>query len=229
MIGLAFALEHEAAGLLPELQGADRFLVRDLICHTGTLHGQPVVVAIVGMGAATAGRRAAVLAEHFALEVVVLAGYAGALTPGLKRNTPVLAANYLSPAAEPWAARLGPVARAALHSAAEVAGTPEARRRLAEAGYAMVDMETAAVAAALAPRAIPFLPLRVISDEAGDVLPTAALAASFDLEKQKPAVLPLLAHLLRHPSQIGPFATFVRHLGPARAALTQAVRSLLAA
>jgi len=205
MIGLAFALEHEAAGIVRELRDADAFRVRELPCHTGTLNGKKVVVAILGMGAATAARRATILADHFALEVVILAGYAGALVPELKRNTAWIAANYLSPQAEPWAAR----------------------RELAEAGYQIVDMETGAVAAVMAARGIPLLPLRVISDEVGDVLPTAALEASFDLERQRPDALRLLAHLALHPGEIAPFARFVGHLGPAREALTKAVRALI--
>jgi len=227
MIGLAFALEHEAAGIVRDLQEADSFRIGELPCRTGTIAGKKVVVAIVGMGAQTAGRRTALLADHFSLEVLILAGYAGALIPELKRNTALLAANYLSPHAEPWTARLPGIRHAALHSAAEVAGTPAARRALAGKGYEIVDMETGAVAAVTLSRGIPLLPLRVISDEDGDVLPTAALAASFDLERQRPDVLRLLAHLAVHPGEIAPFARFVGHLGPAREALTNSVRALI--
>jgi len=227
MIGLAFALEHEAAGIVRELRDVDSFRVGELPCRTGTIAGKKTVVAILGMGAETAGRRAAMLADHFSLEVLILAGYAGALVPELKRNTALLAANYLSPAAEPWASRLTGTRRAALHSAAAVAGTPEARRELAARGYEIVDMETGAVAAMALAKNIPLLPLRVISDEVGDVLPTAALAASFDLQRQRPDALRLLAHLTLHPGEIAPFARFVGHLGPAREALTNAVRALI--
>jgi len=227
MIGLAFALEHEAAGIVRDLREADSFRVGKLPCRTGTIAGKKVVVAIVGMGAQTAGQRAALLADHFSLEVLILAGYAGALVSKLKRNTALLAANYLSPQAEPWATRLPGIHRAALHSAAEVAGTPAARSELAGKGYEIVDMETGAVAAVTTARNIPLLPLRVISDEADDVLPTAALAASFDLERQRPDALRLLAHLALHPGEIAPFARFVGHLGPAREALTNSVRALI--
>ena len=227
MIGLAFALEHEAAGIVHELRDADSFRVGELPCRTGTLHGRKAVVAILGMGAEAAGRRAAILADHFSLEVLILAGYAGALVPAWKRNTALLAANYLSSQAEPWAARLPEIGRARLHSAAEVAGTPTARRELAEKGFEIVDMETGAVAVVTTARNIPLLPLRVISDEVGDVLPTAALAASFDLKRQRPDALRLLAYLATHPGEIAPFTRFVGHLGPAREALTNAVRALI--
>jgi adenosylhomocysteine nucleosidase len=226
MIGLAFALEHEAAGIVPLLRGAERFRLGELPCVVGEIGDRKVAVLILGMGAATAARRTALAAEHFDLELLVLAGYAGALVPELKRNALRVAENYLSPAARPWAEKLG-AATATLYSAPAVAGTSEARGALAGAGWQMVDMETGAVASALAGR-IPLLPLRVISDEAGDVLPTEALAASFDLEKQHPDAWGLLARLALHPGEIAPFFRFVGHLGPARKVLTEAVRALVA-
>lgn len=227
MIGLAFALDHEASGIARLLTGApvESFRLGEMPCRVGEIGGKKVALCIVGMGAETAGRRAALIVEHFDLEVVVLAGYAGALVPAWKRNTVAVAENYLSPEATPWG---GTFLRAKLFSAPAVAGTPGARAALAKEGYELVDMETAAVAAALAGR-VPFLPLRAVSDEAGDVLPTAALEASFDVKTQRPNALKLMAHLATHPRDIAPFARFVGHLGPAREALTEAVVRVIGA
>ena len=223
MTGLAFALDHEAAGIARLLRGAEAFRLGEMPCRVGEIGGKQVALCIVGMGASTAERRAGLIAQHFDLEVLVLAGYAGALVPAWKRNAVAVAENYLSPEAAPWA---GALPRAKLFSAPAVAGTPEARAALASQGYELVDMETAAVAAGLAGR-IPLLPLRAVSDELGDVLPTAALAASFDMETQRPNAVKLLARLATHPGEIAPFFRFVGHLGPAREALTASLRALL--
>ncbi|HEY8967315.1 MAG TPA: hypothetical protein VIM58_12765 [Candidatus Methylacidiphilales bacterium] len=245
MIAIAFALENEAAPLLRRLYRRQAFALGQEVpvpAHLGILDGKEgavVLVLIVGMGAETARRRAAAaLAEIPAelarrnlspLRLLVLAGYAGALRsgPAFRRNTLFVASNYLSPAAAPWLDKALPDARRALlHSAAAVAGTPAARRELADRGFDLVDMETGAVADEAERFGIPFLPLRVVSDEADDVLPEAILAASFDMEKQRPAPLRLLGALFARPWEIVPFVQFVRHLGPARKALAEGVEQI---
>jgi hypothetical protein len=81
-------------------------------------------------------------------------------------------------------------------------------------------METEPVANKVAERQIPFLAVRVISDEYFQILPTAALAAGFDARTCTPTPLKLLSHLVSHPGDIGPFSHFVKGLNVARRNLT---------
>ena len=243
MIALAFALENEAAPLLRRLYLRKTLLLGgEVPCHTGILDGKEgavVFVLIVGMGAETARRRASVaLTElpgelerrHLSpLRLLVLAGYAGALRPGsgFKRNTLFVASNYLSPSAAPWLDKALPdTRRALLHSAGGVAGTPSARRELADQGFDLVDMETAVVADEAERFGIPLLPLRVVSDEIDDVLPHGILECSFDLRLQRPTPFRLLRALFTQPWEIVPFVQFVSHLGPARKVLCAAVEQV---
>jgi len=230
MIALAFALDNEAAPILRRLYRRQTFLLGEEVpCHVGILDGKEgavVFVLILGMGAETARRRAALALTELPrelerrkltpLRLLVLAGYAGGLRsgPGFKRNALFVASNYLSPAA------------ALLYSAEAVAGHPAARRDLADRGFDIVDMETAAVADEAERFGVPLLPLRVISDEIEDTLPEEILAASFDLRRQRPTPLRLLRALFIRPWEIVPFVRFVSHLGPARKVLAQAVEQV---
>ncbi len=243
MIALAFALENEAAPLLRRLYRRKAFLLGEKVpCHIGILDGEEgttVLVLLLGMGAETARRRTALaltelpkeLEKHHLtpLRLLVLAGYAGALRPGpgFERNTLHAASNYLSPTAAPWLDKALPgTRRALLYSADRVACTPAARRALADRGFDLVDMETAAVAEEAARFAVPLLPLRVVSDGIEDRLPEHLLSASFDTVHQRPMPLRLLLAFLNRPWEIVPFVRFISHLGPARETLCHAVAQI---
>ncbi|MDE1170609.1 MAG: hypothetical protein PW734_05260 [Verrucomicrobium sp.] len=228
MIGVAFALEHEAAGVHARMKRVEKFRLGEVPCRTGTLGGVPILTAILGMGAETAVRRAGILLDEMSLRLLILPGYGGALSPELRRPSVHIATNYLSPQVSDWASKLPQATPAKLYSSAEVVCTPQERQALVDQGYQVVDMETAVVAGVCAAHNVPLLPFRVISDEAAEVLPSGALAASFDLETQKPRVLRLLAYLARHPGEAKPFFQLVGHLGVARKALTEAVEQVLA-
>ncbi|HEX8199568.1 MAG TPA: nucleoside phosphorylase, partial [Isosphaeraceae bacterium] len=120
---------------------------------------------------------------------IVSAGFAGALDPALARDDVVLASEVLDTDGGHFAIDLsvpeagpgpGPgrgiasgrllTVDAIVRTAAEKA---ELRRRF---GADLVDMETAAVAAFCGERGIRFLPIRVISDEAGTDLPPEVLS-----------------------------------------------------
>ena len=80
-------------------------------------------------------------------------------------------------------------------------------------------METAWIAGVCAAAEVPLLSLRVVSDAAGDDFPVPSHVL-YDAARQHPRYLALPLWLAVHPGRIGPFARFVRGLGPARARLT---------
>ena len=122
-----------------------------------------------------------VILRYFRPKIFVLAGYGGALIPQMKVGQVVVSNNYSSRAVTPFLRLLSNFDFAVFTTADEIASTPAERDRCARGTKGQViDMETAAVAAMVEPREIPFVAVRAISDEYADVLPVCALAAGFD-------------------------------------------------
>ena len=84
----------------------------------------------------------------------------------------------------------------------------------------------ASVAEMVRERQIPFLAVRVISDEYRDVLPVGALAAGFDAAQGRATPFRLLSYLVTHPKEFGPFKKFVQGLSLARRNLTKFLEQL---
>ncbi|MES2184710.1 MAG: 5'-methylthioadenosine/adenosylhomocysteine nucleosidase [Pseudomonadota bacterium] len=89
---------------LPEEQHGLAALLRDTaapVVHAGrqftvgTLHGQPVVLALCGIGKVAAATTAAVLAERFGVERIVFTGVAGGLGPGVRVGDVVVATAFV--------------------------------------------------------------------------------------------------------------------------------------
>jgi nucleoside phosphorylase len=141
---------------------------------------QPVVLARCGLGE-TGVRRVLPLLDNRRLAALVSTGTCGALAAGLKRGDLVAAEAVVGEGGETYecegalveaalaaAGREGiALRRGRLLCAAQVASEPEMRRRLSATHRALaVDMESGAVAAYAKRRAVPFLALKVVSDEA---------------------------------------------------------------
>jgi adenosylhomocysteine nucleosidase len=217
MICYAFPLAHEAA----ECTERESFAIGRLHCTLGNLGGRHVLIARVGMGQERAAEHTRMVFQYFRPKALVLAGYGGALVPQLKLGQIVISRNYSSDVLLPFLRLVAGFDFAEFYTADEIAGTLAERTRCANTSRAQViEMETAAVAAVVAERGIPFLAVRVISDELRTDLPTEALAAGFDPEAGRPTPVRLATHLATHPRQFKPFKEFVRNLGTARKSLT---------
>lgn len=227
MICFAFPLEHEAASVLRELTEKESFTIDGLHCTLGKLGARQVLVALIGMGEAAAGDNTETIFQYFRLKALVLAGYGGALVPPLKVGQVVISSNYTSEAILGFLRLLSGFDFANFCTVEEIAGTVEKRTFFASANEAQVaDMETEPVANKVAERQVPFLAVRVISDEYFQILPVAALNAGFDARTCTPTPLKLLTHLASHPGDIGPFIHFVKGLNLARRNLTNFVLQL---
>jgi adenosylhomocysteine nucleosidase len=203
----------------------------------GECGGRRVAVVHTGVGDSASCRQRL----EFALEggggvvghplMLISSGYAGALQPGTGVGDLILGRNFSDPALAADAARLlsdWRLRQGVLTTQPRVAETPAAKSRLAAAtGAIAVDMETAWIAAACARAAVPMLSLRVVSDAADQAFPAPG-DVLFDLARQRPRYVALPLWLLRHPGRIGPFARFVRGLGPAQANLARALEHFLA-
>lgn len=196
----------------------------------GELAGCEVSVAFTGVGAGEDGlcRLEAALAPR--PDYLIASGFAGALRAGWAVGELVIGENHSDAGLAQTARRALPGAHAGkLTTQPLLAGTVEEKARLGAAtGADAVDMETAWIAAACAGAGAPMLALRVISDAAGQAFPAPG-EVLFDVRRQRPRYVRLPLWLLAHPRQIGPFARFVRGLGPARRRLAEALRAVIAA
>ncbi len=237
MTVVTFALPDESRAFAARLGAPRRRLLPG---RTRGIAGRwgPAEVAVVHVGVGDTGEQRERLARFLAeaaprLRRLIVSGFAGALRPGVRVGDLVLGENHTDPAL------LGPV-RAALagepldvgaictRAAAVETAAAKAALHAATGGALAVDMETAWVAAAAKAAGLPTVSLRVISDAADQSFPVPG-GVMFDPARQRPRYLVLPVYLATHPASPGPFARFVRGLGPARARLAGALGKVIEA
>jgi adenosylhomocysteine nucleosidase len=227
MICFAFPLAHEARELLKDCTRKESFSIGQLPCTMGNLGERSVLITQVGMGQELAEENTQAIFHHFRPRAFILAGYGGALTPQLKVGQIIMSANYTSEEVLPFLRLLSGFDFAGFCTSDELADTKEKRDRYSrKSHHQVIEMETAAVADVVRARSVPFIALRVISDDYQQVLPTRALAAGFDAREGRATPFRLLGHLALHPGDISPFRKFVSGLGPARHNLTNFLKQL---
>ncbi|VVM08504.1 5'-methylthioadenosine/S-adenosylhomocysteine nucleosidase [Methylacidimicrobium cyclopophantes] len=227
MIGIAFAVKHEAKELLAALEKKRWEKTPEALLCTGRIGEKQIAVAIVGMGRERAARGSELFLRRFPLRLLILAGYAGALRPDIQRGQIAVASNYLDAGSALWFSG-GEVPELRIATTDVVVGDPESRRKLAEETNAdLVDMETDAVASVARARGVPFVSLRVVTDGFEDRLPVDAIAAAWESEGGTVRALPLTIYLATHPGEIGPLLRFARFLPEARHRLTRRLLELV--
>lgn len=160
------------------------------------------------------------------VSVVLSAGLAGALQPGMRRGDIVLDLRggpiERAEAARAIASRLGlALHMGAVASSERVLAAPAAKRALGlERRAAAVDMESAAVREWAASRGAEFLAVRVVLDELGDRLPEGVPEGDGPAELARYALarwkdIPLLLSLgLRQKRAMSSLARFLGELAP---------------
>ena len=129
--------------------------------------------AFGGVGASLARTTAELGIAEFRPRLVVSAGYAGGLDPALRKGDVVTADVALAPDGTRYPAEpLGAPAVTVATTVAVVAAPAEKAALFAATGAAVVEMEAAGVAAACAAAGVPFAAIKVVTDAAGDALPT---------------------------------------------------------
>lgn len=219
MTGYLFPVSHEAALFRSHLSEGEFYRLGSIPCTSGTLGGKAVTVAELGMGAENSLRSLQSLLDHFNFTTVVLAGYAGALTPDLTHGDVVLLENFSTPS---LLDKTGDTFRRVLGTTASalVTSIEDKRRLFEQSKAAVVDMESRPVHDLLSSKNIPVLTCRAISDTAEQSLPAQAMSASFDTALNRPSPGRLLRHLIAHPGDLCPFFQFVEKLGAVRRSLT---------
>jgi len=227
MICYAFPVAHEAELLLRKCTQRESFDIGSMPCTLANLGTRQVLIAGLGMGQVRARDHIQKVFQYFRPKAVVLAGYGGALVPQLKLGQILVSNNFTSEELLPFLRLLSGFDFAAFCTSDEIVGTTEKRDWYAHSMKAQViDMETAAVADVVKTREIPFLAIRVISDEYKTVLPSAALAAGYDPDRNQSTPARLLRHLAFHPKDVRPLKEFIGHLTIARSMLTTFVEQV---
>jgi adenosylhomocysteine nucleosidase len=183
--------------------------------------GAVVVCGGIGREAATEATRAVI--ERYRPQVVVSAGFAGALVPEL-RVASLLNPDKVIAASTGTAFETGGVGSGVLVTAAAVAGAEE-KRRLAERFSAQaVDMEAAAVARAAQAEGVSFRALKAISDELDFPVPPSE---GFIDARGEFKTLRFALFVALRPRLWGPARTFGRNCSLAADALARALTSFV--
>ena len=89
------ALPEEQSGLLAHLQQPERTLHAGRVFHHGLLHGQPVVLALSGIGKVAAATTTGALIERLGAARIVFTGVAGGVGEGVQVGDVVVAQDFV--------------------------------------------------------------------------------------------------------------------------------------
>lgn len=177
---VSFALSQEAAGLLDRMQD-----VEDLRCarfreFRGSLHGQPVLVVLTGVGSEQAAQAADDILQLYRPDWWIGTGFAGGLDASLEPFDCVMATRIIDAATDSrLETGLAPQDDANTNGARfghfvtvrQVASTPKQKHALAGPGIVACDMESYALASRCRDHHVRYIGVRVISDTIDEKLP----------------------------------------------------------
>jgi adenosylhomocysteine nucleosidase len=181
-LGFVFALGIESGCFEDLLQGTLTVRGNGFAIREGGLRGRRVAVILAAPGKENARHAAEILIDGHRPERVVSAGFAGGLSPRLRRNDILIADRLLNGDGDELPVDLPPslsaavtqpgVHRGSLLTADRVVRLPSERKALFDRTAALaVDMETFAVAEVCAARQVAFSSLRVVNDTSDETLP----------------------------------------------------------
>jgi adenosylhomocysteine nucleosidase len=183
-VGIVAALGMEVGFLVDRLSNVRKYSGTRQTVIEGELGGKIVALVVAGIGREAARRGAETLLDGHRPRWLLSAGFAGALDPALGRNAIVMpnevvdldghhyAIDVSVPPPEAGTDRGRQIATGRLLTVDRIIPTAAEKADLRGRYQAdLVDMETSAVATLCSERAIRFLSIRVISDEAGIDLP----------------------------------------------------------
>ena len=221
-VAIVAALEREVRPLVRGWMSY-RLAAADGLHRLRFFESESAVVVCGGIGreAATEATRAVI--ERYRPQVVVSAGFAGAMVPEL-RVAAVLSPAKVIAASSGTAFGTGGAGSGVLVTAAALAG-PEEKRRLAERFSAQaVDMEAAAVARAAQAEGVGFRALKAISDELDFPV---SLAEGFIDASGGFKTLRFALYVALRPRRWGPSRAFGRNCSLAAEALAKALASFV--
>lgn len=205
MIGVLFPSKYEAVDFLAQLHNAMNYrMERGFPCTIGELGRKTVSVGIIGMGRPHAARRTELFIEKVEPKVLFLAGFAGGLDPALRRGD-------VHVTKDP----------ATIYTSEGLISTAAQKREVFEqSGCAIVDMESADIAAVAAAKELALTIVRAVSDAAADGIPSRLLSMGYDQQRGRETPLRMAVHLATHWGDIGRLKHFLAPLPAVRKTLT---------
>mgnify|MGYP001260685816 FL=1 len=231
---LLFALEREAAPFLRRHRAAivEHGWPDPPPCEAKCLrrHARSVTVLITGVGFDRARSAIEWLLVDQEPNLVVAAGFAGALDPQLNVGDVVVASEVVETDGERWRtvlpAELGDRECGRVLTARQMIGAPASKRRLHRDTRAIaVDMESAAIAEACQAGRIPCAVIRAISDAADTTLSPEMVRL---LSGAKVSPVRAFAAVIRRPHIVGEFWRLARATRLAAENLADALDALMA-
>jgi len=225
MIAVTFALPSESLEFLRRLRdrtGTQRNGVRII---RGRMDDRTIEVLHTGVGEKVCRQRVEQFLHDQQFDLLISAGFAGALGDELKVGDLLLAENFsTSDLYEKGLAFSSlPIHMGNLLTASALIDSSDERNRIARAsGAAAVDMETEFIAHACAEHGVPLLSLRVITDTPRQPFP-APTKVLFDIERQRTDYRQLSSYVLKNPAALWRLIRLGIRVAHARKALTEAI------
>jgi len=190
----------------------------------GAFAGQPVIVAVTGVGDWRAVRCLHHILEDQPVARIIHVGFAGGLDPALRAGDIRRIGSVRNPGGQ--TVTLDEQHDTQLLTQDHLLATVEEKRAALErTGAAMVDMETFTLAVAAQQRGIPLTALRAVSDPADTVLPRAAL--QWVDPQGRASILRTITWLVRHPGECIALWRLARRTRRAANGLADEVQTLL--
>jgi adenosylhomocysteine nucleosidase len=168
---------------------------------TGTVAGQEVVAAAIGIGRQRIEAQLTLLLEQYPIRKVIHLGVSGALQPGLTSGQLLRIDRVMCRQGEPILINDVPSPTSLVTVDSPVCTTESKRLLFEEFAAQAVDMETYYVAVMLRARAVELISLRAISDPADVALPPQAI--NWVRDDGSTCGLAAAGYLLGHPWQLG--------------------------
>ena len=224
-IAVTFALPAESSEFLRQLGNKARADRNRLRIVQATISDRTIEVLHTGVGEKICRERIGNFLQDQQFDLLISAGFAGALNHELQINDLLVAKNFSTIDLKQAHSLFSPLVihPIDLLTVRAVIDSSEERERIArESGASAVDMETEFIARACATHGIPLLSLRVITDTPQEPLP-APPSVLFDIQGQRTHIAAFAKFFLAHPGRILGLVQFARRIARARTILTNAL------
>lgn len=231
-IGIVVAQWQEAAPLVRTLENRRKRPVGSFTMFEGDIGGKSVSIIISGVGRRAAQGAASALIKSVSPAIVISSGFAGGLLPDYPAGTIVVSRELVDDAGlrEIFPTRdalfsVPPAKTGVVLTSSRFVSSVRHRRELNERTRAVaVDMESIHVARVSREAGIPFLVVRVISDDLSAELPVMAEIFTRD---GRLSVMRAISYFLRHPRFLLPFVRFMRNLDAHAVSLARYLTDLI--
>jgi len=225
MIAVTFALPAESSEFLRLLGNRSRVRRDGISIVQGTIGDRTIEVLHTGVGEKICRERIGNFLRDQQFDLLISAGFAGALNHELQINDLLVAKNFSTIDLKQAHLLFSPLVTHPIDllTVRAVIDSSEERERIArESGASAVDMETEFIAQACATHGIPLLSLRVITDTPTQPFP-APPSVLFDIQHQRTQIATFAKFFLGHPTRIVSLVQFARRIARARTILTNAL------